>query len=96
MLSITSKENFVAAGLYTPKVIAFDPRACEKRLFELNPHTRSIIDLCLIQDYYLTSLSEDRTMSVWDLRTQSTVKSMYLAKVKEMLHSNHIYYTYKI
>ncbi|XP_050534778.1 F-box/WD repeat-containing protein 9-like [Daktulosphaira vitifoliae] len=80
VLSVTCKENFVAAGLYTPKVVAFDPRDCEKRLFELNPHTRCIIELCLVQDYYLISLSEDRTMSVWDLRTHKTVKSMYLAK----------------
>lgn len=84
MLSITSKENFVAAGLYSPKVIAFDPRESEKRLFELNNfHTRSIIELCLIEDYYLISLSEDKKVSVWDLRTNNTVKSMYLSsKVK--------------
>lgn len=85
VLSITSKENFVAAGLYTPKVVAFDPRECEKRLFELHSHTRSIIGLCLIQDYYLISLSEDKTMSVWDLRTNNTVKSMYLTKVKKKI-----------
>lgn len=87
MLSITSKENFVATGLYCPKIIAFDPREPEKRLFELlNSHTRSIIDLCLIEDYYLISLSEDKTVSVWDLRTNNTVKSMYLSKVKETRH----------
>lgn len=83
VLSITCKDNFIAAGLYTPKIIAFDPRESEKRLFELSPHKRSIIELCLVQDYYLISLSEDKTLSVWDLRTQSTVKSMYLAKVKK-------------
>lgn len=81
VLSITSKENFVAAGLYSPKIIVFDPREPEKRLFELlNSHTRSIIDLCLIEDNYLISLSEDKTVSVWDLRTNNTVKSMYLSK----------------
>ncbi|XP_050423701.1 F-box/WD repeat-containing protein 9-like [Adelges cooleyi] len=80
VLTVTCKENFIAAGLYTPKVVAFDPRDSEKHLFELNPHTRSIIELCLIQDYYLISLSEDRTISLWDLRSQKTVKSMYLAE----------------
>lgn len=80
---MTSKENFVAAGLYTRKVVAYDPRECEKRLFELNPHTRSIIELCIIQDHYLVSLSEDKTLSVWDLRTHSTVKSINLSQVKE-------------
>jgi len=84
VLSITSKENFVAAGLYCPKTIAFDPRQPEKRLFELTSHSRSIIDLCLIEDYYLISLSEDKTVSVWDLRTNNTVKSMYLSKVKKI------------
>ncbi|XP_060867183.1 F-box/WD repeat-containing protein 9-like [Metopolophium dirhodum] len=80
VLSITSKENFVAAGLYCPKIIAFDPREPEKRLFELlNSHSRSIIDLCLIEDYYLISLSEDKTVSVYDLRTNNTVKSMLLS-----------------
>lgn len=91
VLSITSKENFVAAGLYSPKIIAFDPREPEKRLFELlNSHTRSIIDLCLIEDNYLISLSEDKTVSVWDLRTNNTVKSMYLSKVKETYNHKNI------
>lgn len=83
VLSITSKENFVAAGLYTPKILAFDPRDCGNRLFELNSHTRSIIELCLIQDNYLISLSEDKSMSVWDLRAHNTVKSMKLTKVNK-------------
>jgi len=83
VLSIASKQNFVAAGLYTPKIIAFDPRESGKRLFELNPHKRSIIDLCLVQDYYLVSLSEDKTLSIWDLRTHRTVKSIHLIKVNE-------------
>lgn len=74
--------NFIAAGLYTPKIIAFDPRESNKRLFELSPHKRSIIELCLVQDHYLVSLSEDKTLSVWDLRTRSRVKLMYLAKVR--------------
>lgn len=82
VLSITNKHNFIAAGLYIPKIIAFDPRESDKRLFELRPHKRSIIELCLIQDHYLISLSEDKTLSVWDLRTHSRVKSMYLAKVR--------------
>ncbi|VVC32735.1 WD40-repeat-containing domain,WD40 repeat, conserved site,WD40/YVTN repeat-like-containing domain,G- [Cinara cedri] len=80
ILSMTSKENFIAAGLYTRKVIAYDPRECQKRLFELILHSRSIIDLCLIQDYYLVSLSEDKTLAIWDLRTHSTVKSINLVK----------------
>jgi WD40 repeat protein len=84
VLSITSKENFVAAGLYSPKIVAFDPREPKKRLLELlYSHTRSIIDLCLIENYYLISLSEDKTVSVWDLRKNNTVKSMCLSKVKE-------------
>jgi len=80
VLSITSKNNFIAAGLYTPKVIAFDPREHEKRLFELNAHTRSIIDLCLVEDNYLVSLSEDKTLSICDLRTHSTLKSLHLTQ----------------
>lgn len=80
VLSITSKENFIAAGLYCPKIIAFDPREPEKRLFELlHSHSRSIIDLCLIEDYYLISLSEDQTVSVYDLRKNKQVKSMLLS-----------------
>lgn len=91
VLSITSKENFVAAGLYMPKIIAFDPREPDKRLFELlNSHKRSIIDLCLIEDNYLISLSEDKTVSVWDLRTNNTVKSMYLSKVKETYNHKNV------
>lgn len=81
MLSITSKENFIAAGLYTSKVVAFDPRKSES-IFQLKPHTRSVIDLCLIKDFYLVSLSEDKTLSIWDLRTSQTVKTINLAKVK--------------
>lgn len=81
VLSITSKNNFIAAGLYIPKVIAFDPREHKKRLFELNSHTRSIIDLCLVEDNYLVSLSEDKTLSVCDLRTHSTLKSLHLTQV---------------
>ncbi|KAL5243580.1 hypothetical protein ACI65C_010990 [Semiaphis heraclei] len=81
VLSITSKENFIAAGLFCPKIIAFDPREPEKRLFELlHSHTRSIIDLCLIEDHYLISLSEDKTVSVCDLRTNNTVQSVCLSK----------------
>ncbi|XP_008187735.1 F-box/WD repeat-containing protein 9 isoform X2 [Acyrthosiphon pisum] len=80
VLSITSKENFIAAGLYTPKIIAFDPREPEKRLFELlHSHSRSIIDLCLIEDYYLVSMSEDKTVSIYDLRKNRTVKAMLLS-----------------
>lgn len=81
VLSITSKNNFVAAGLYTPKVIAFDPRDHEKRLFELISHKRSVIDLCLVEENYLISLSEDKTLSICDLRTRSTLKSLEFAKV---------------
>jgi len=85
VLSIASKENFVAAGLYCPKIIAFDPREPERRLFELlHSHSRTIIDLCLIEDNYLISLSEDQTVSVYDLRKNKTVKSMLLSnKVKK-------------
>lgn len=83
VLSITSKQNFVAAGLYTSRIIAFDPRECGKRLFELNPHRRSIINLCLVQDYYLVSLSEDKTISVWDLRTHQSLKSLFISKVRK-------------
>lgn len=82
-MSICSKTNFIAAGLYTPKVVVFDPRESNKRIFELNPHTRSIVEMCLVQDNYLISLSEDRTLSIWDLRSCKTVKSMYLAKVNK-------------
>lgn len=82
-MSIASKENFVAAGVYTRKILAYDPRESGKRLFEIIPHTRSIIELCLIKDYYLVSLSEDKTLAVWDLRTQSPVTSINLAEVKE-------------
>jgi len=95
-LSIASKENFVAAGLFTPKVIAFDPRECDKCLFKLNPHTRSIIELSLIQDYYLVSLSEDKTLSVWDLRTHQTVKSMHLSKVKSNSSYNYLTHCFEL
>lgn len=88
MISVCSKENFIAAGLYTPQIIAFDPREGDKRLFELRPQSRSIVALCLVQDYYLISLSEDRTLSVWDSRSHETIKKMLLTKVKKVISVN--------
>lgn len=84
VLSITSKQNFLAAGLYTPKIIAHDPRVYGRILFELTAHSRSIIDLCLVQDNFLVSLSEDRTLSVCDLRTQETIITINLTEVKNI------------
>jgi len=85
VLSITSKPNFIAAGLYMPRIIAFDPREDGRSLFEVNRHRLSIIDLCLIQDNYLVSLSEDKTLSVWDLRKNKTIKTIILEKVHRFL-----------
>ncbi|CAI6348790.1 unnamed protein product [Macrosiphum euphorbiae] len=93
VMSITSKENFIAAGLCCPKIIAFDPREPEKRLFELlRSHSLSIIDLCLIEDYYLISLSADKTVSVYDLRKNKQVKSMLLSNEMNMLPMCASYY----
>lgn len=83
VLSITSKQNFVAAGLYTPKIIVHDPRVYGRVIFDLNSHSRSIIDLCLVEDNFLVSLSEDKTLSICDLRTQETVKTINLTEVKK-------------
>lgn len=97
VLSITSKQNFVAAGLYTPRIIAFDPREDCRILFDLNRHRCSIMDLCLVQDNYLVSLSEDKTLSVWDLRKNQTIKTIILAKVHKYKFLPKIfnnYYTY--
>lgn len=79
MLTVACKQNFIAAGLYSPKIVAFDPRNSEKRLFELASHRRSILKLCLIDDNYLVSMSEDKTCCVWDLRVQKCVKTMMLS-----------------
>lgn len=80
-LAVTSKINFVAVGLFSRKVIGFDPRAHGRPLFELLPHSMSVIDMCMVEDNYLVSLSEDDTVSICDLRTRSTLKSLNLAQV---------------
>lgn len=88
VLSITSKHNFIAAGLYTAKITASDPRIFNHNLFELHCHTRSVIDLCLVQDNFLVSLSEDKTLSICDLRTQKTLKTIRLTEVRKHFPTN--------
>lgn len=66
-LSVISDENMVMAGLYSPKVLIFDPRVGPTSVKEYIAHRGPVLVL-ESHDNFVVSASEDRTLAVWDKR----------------------------
>jgi len=55
VLSMTSKENFVATGHCQPRITIFDPRT-DAYVMEIQTNQYVIFDMCLVEDNYLVSI----------------------------------------
>jgi len=77
---MTSKENFIAAGLSQPRITMWDPRT-NIHVMEIITKKPGILNMCLIEDNYLVSLCEFDALSVWDLRTLQNIKNLFNQEV---------------
>ncbi|XP_046661910.1 F-box/WD repeat-containing protein 9-like [Homalodisca vitripennis] len=73
-LSLACREGLVAAGQFTSNVAVFDPHCGGMPVMEYTCHNRSIMDICIIRDF-IVAVSEDRTLSVWDITAGKIFKS---------------------
>ncbi|CAH0394309.1 unnamed protein product [Bemisia tabaci] len=71
-LCVDCREDLIVAGTYSPQVVLFDPRAGPTPLKQYTSHRQSVIAVCLV-DNYIVSSSSDQTVSVYDLRTDSVI-----------------------
>ncbi|XP_011305824.1 F-box/WD repeat-containing protein 9-like [Fopius arisanus] len=70
--------HLLATGSSCRKVLIFDPRM-EKSVARYSPHQAAVIQISM-NSKYLVSASEDKTVSVWDVRAGAVMKTFLLAK----------------
>uniref|UniRef100_A0A2A4K4A6 F-box domain-containing protein n=1 Tax=Heliothis virescens TaxID=7102 RepID=A0A2A4K4A6_HELVI len=64
-LSVVTIANEVIAGLYSKKILSFDLRAGSSPTYSYKPHKGPVLALQTFNNM-IASLSEDKTMAVWD------------------------------
>ncbi|KAF9795004.1 hypothetical protein SFRURICE_011135 [Spodoptera frugiperda] len=64
-LSVATVGNEVIAGLYSKKILSFDLRAGPSPTYAYKPHKGPVLALQTFNNM-IASLSEDKTMAVWD------------------------------
>ncbi|KAK2575614.1 hypothetical protein KPH14_011318 [Odynerus spinipes] len=68
-----------ATGSFCKTVLVFDSRAGYSPIARYRPHQRAVIRLAMSSNHIL-SASEDRTVSIWDLRAEKTMKTITISK----------------
>lgn len=64
-LSVVTVGNEVMTGLYSKKILCFDVRAGPTHVYAYKPHKGPVLALQTF-DNMVASLSEDKTMAIWD------------------------------
>ncbi|XP_034942477.1 F-box/WD repeat-containing protein 9-like [Chelonus insularis] len=77
LLCITSNEqtNLIATGSYCKTISVLDPRLSDPLVARYQPHQRAVLKITM-NSQYIISGSEDRTVSIWDQRSQRTLESI--------------------
>jgi WD40 repeat protein len=77
LLSITScpEQTLFAAGSYNKTVYVFDSRSGHMPIRHYKAHSRAVIKMTMNSEYII-SVSDDKTMTVWDQRTRRIMKSI--------------------
>ncbi|XP_015118770.1 F-box/WD repeat-containing protein 9 isoform X2 [Diachasma alloeum] len=73
-----SELHLLATGSFCKTVSIFDPRS-EDSVARYQPHQRAVIQICM-NSRYVVSASEDKTVSVWDVRAGYTMKTFQISK----------------
>ncbi|XP_043274234.1 F-box/WD repeat-containing protein 9-like [Venturia canescens] len=81
LLCITSYPgvNLLATGSQCRSVILFDPRVGTESAFRYRSHKGAVLKVAMNENYVL-SASEDKTVSVWDQRAAKTLTTIEIAK----------------
>lgn len=78
MLCVACAPNLVAVGSFDKRVLLWDPRCGTKPIHTYSPHRRAVLKLCLLEEGgvndTVVSISEDRTLAVWDIRASKLLK----------------------
>lgn len=64
-LSVVTIENEILAGLYSKKILSFDPRAGSDHTYSYKAHRGPVLALQTFNNF-VASISEDKTLAVWD------------------------------
>ncbi|CAB3241039.1 unnamed protein product [Arctia plantaginis] len=64
-LSVVTIENEVITGLYSKEILSFDARGGPNHVYSYKPHKGPVLDLITFNNM-VASLSEDKTMAIWD------------------------------
>lgn len=80
-LSVVTVDHEVMAGLYSRKVLSFDPRVGSAAIYSYKPHGGPVLAL---QPYnnLLASLSEDKSMAMWDRRARKLLYNIKIPNAK--------------
>lgn len=73
-MSLGCQPGLVASGLFSARVIMFDPRQGGDPINSYTAHKLAVTALVLAGDY-IVSGSEDKSICVWDLRMGHVYKN---------------------
>lgn len=84
--SIDSSSSFLITGNIQGIVDVWD--LTSKKVTEsYAPHTAPITALCLTNNYYIISASEDKTLKIWDMQKKTTLRTFSLLQPVLTLHA---------
>ena len=64
-----------AVGSFCKKVLVCDSRSGHTPIYMYQSHNKAIIRMAM-NSHYIVSVSEDKTVSIWDQRARQTLKSV--------------------
>lgn len=73
VLTVECAKNLVVSGVYTRKVLMFDPRASANPVHSYTAHRQAVLSVALC-DSLIFSASEDQTLAIWDQRAGRVLK----------------------
>lgn len=79
MLCVACGPNLVAVGTYDRRVTLWDTRCSSNLIHSYSAHRRPVLKLCLLEESgtvdTVVSISEDKTLAVWDVRAGKLLKN---------------------
>ncbi|KAK0164467.1 hypothetical protein PV328_003091 [Microctonus aethiopoides] len=78
-ISSSPEQNLIATGSSCKLISIIDPRNHDPFVNQFRPHRGAVLNIAM-NTKYIISTSEDKTVSIWDQRSQRTLKSLMLSK----------------